>query len=158
MKKILSVLTIILTIGLFMTGCEKKITEDDISSACAEASNMALAVQMYCNANPLDETPYIVSNFDFVGSSTVAEGSYYIAFDGYNVTDLSDYTGKNVDGFFYAEYDDYGYLDFALWFEDKAAYDATINDIYVPLSESDMRSFAEQGYLVGCYPVATAGY
>lgn len=157
MKKILSIVTIMLAMVLCFTGCGKKTyTEDDISAACANAKIADTALRSYSFAYPPENFSGIATNFDFFASE-YEEGSYYVTFDGYGVEDLSDYLGTKYEGYFYVEYDEYGYLEMALWFEDKATYDAVINDIYVPLSMSDMRSYAEQGYLVGCYPMATVG-
>ncbi len=150
MKKILSIVTIMLAMVLCFTGCQKTYTDEDIESACANAYQGMTALTMYFASNPPAEEPYIITNFAF--DSSEKKGSYYFSFDGDNPVDLSSYLGTKVDGYFYAEYGDYGAVDFVIWFADKETCDALYVEVGEALTWSQMLSYAEEGHLVGSYP------
>lgn len=149
------VLAAVMAMVICLSGCGK-ITEEDITSACANAMNVELAIRKYMSDNLFTDDftiPYYASNFDFFTDDK--EGSCYFTFDGYSVKDLSPYLGTEFEGYCYVVFSEYGLPDYVLWFESKEGFDKAINEIYGPLTQAEMRRYAEEGILVGSFPMET---
>ncbi len=167
MKKILSVVTIMLAMVLCFTGCDE--LEDfqhgvegynnnaSQSQANANAKIVYVAVSNFISENPDVELQWDGGNFYLPTSDK--EGTYYFTFDDEeNTYDLSAYLGKKFKGYSYIQldYDDYDneYVTVAIWTDDWEAMEAIGPYVDGPLTTSELEDYQNMGYTIGCYPIA----
>lgn len=163
MKKILSVVTIMLAMVLCFTGCEENYEnmqqynyEKKIAEANSNAKSAYYAIMSYCEDEIINGTmsdyPSIVRNTDFTDDK-YDEGSYYFSFDNGTPIDLSSYTGEYVNGYWYIKKTSDGNF-IAFWFKDKSTYVLSINRIGESMTYSQQLAYAEVGDIIGAYPLS----
>ena len=147
MKKILSVVTIMLAMVLCFTGCDE--LEDfqrgvegyndnaSQSQANANAKIVHVAVSSYISANPNESILGDGANFYLTTSDN--EGETYFTFNGVDTCNLSDYLGSKFEGYSYVQFDRDKYVTVAVWAKDWEAMNAVLPYINGPLTTSESK-------------------